>query len=436
MTSKSHQKKQTRSLDFSRSGIASSDRFWFVCVWRGGGGSKNSIFQCHSWYPTRIDILVVGQSRHGKSSFINALVGDTVAEVGHFGNCTTEVREYSPKNYPHIRIYDAAGISSTDCKREEFETKTQMKENNYDAFFIVTKDVFNSDAEFIRRKIEKKKRPFSIVRTHADLAAGNLYNHNETRIATNRRAREKIVQDLKNQLRDLKVNSDKIPIYVVDNKNTDEFDFPKIMEDLSRNLPNVKAQQFLLGVTSFDPKMIEEKYKTLNKKKWSCSLASGAFGLNPIPGLSIVTDVTVIVVSFVDYLAVFGLSKERINSQEKLHRLPKGFLEEKLVEFMTTKNFDVLLALRNSEYFKGGLKASSPGTAKLATVILPLLARTIAISSADEALKATGVGIGLGMAVGAVTSFGMTLYVLDKELKNAKSCAIFVSNLIESKKEN
>ena len=344
--------------------------------------------------------------------------------------------EYSLPKYPNIRIYDAAGVSSTDCTRKEFEAKARLNENNYDAFFMVIKDVYNNDAEFIRKKIEEKKRPFSIVRTHADVTAGECYNSNESRIATEKHVCEKVRQKLKNQLTALKVNADEIPIYVVSNKNCDRFDFPKIIEDLSRNLPKVKAQQFLLCVTSFDPKMIDAKYKELNNLKWRWALASGTGGLIPIPGPNIAADIGILVATTVKFLSAFGLSKERINAQEKLQRFPKGCLEKELVKFMKYKKFDILLALRNSAYFKEGLRASSAGTAKLATVVVPSLTRAMVMTTADEVLKATGVFIVAGMAVGAISSFCMTWYLLDRELSNAKKCAILVSTLIQSRKQN
>ena len=384
----------------------------------------------------RIDILVVGQSRQGKSSFINALVGGTVATVGHFGNCTTEVTKYSLPKCPNIRVDDAAGVSSTDCTRENFVAKTRLKENNYDAFFMVIKDVYNNDTEFIRKKIEEKKGPFSIVRTHADMTAGECYNSNESRIATEKRVCEKVRQDLKDQLTALKVKADEVPIYVVSNKNTDRFDFPKIMKDLARNLPKVQAQQFLLYVTNFDPKMIDAKYKELNNLKWRFALGSGIGGLIRIPGPNIPADIGILVATTVKFLSAFGLSKERINAQEKLKYLPKGFLEEKLVKFMQDKKFDVLLALRNSAFFKEGLKASSAGTTKLATVVVPLLTKAMVMTTADEVQQAVGVFFAVGLRFGGIPSFCMTLYLLNRELSNAKNCAILVSTLIQSRKQN
>ena len=345
--------------------------------------------------------------------------------------------QYSLPKYPNIRIYDAAGVSSTGCTRENFVAKARLNENNYDAFFMVIKDVYNNDTEFIRKKIEGKKKPFFIVRTHADVTAGECYNNNnESRIATEKRVCEKVKKGFRDQLTELKVNADEIPIYVVSNKNTDRFDFPKIMEDLSRNLPKVKAQQFLLCVTSFDPKMIDAKYEELNNLNWRCALASGAGGLIPIPGPNIAADIGIVVATIVKFLSSFGLSKERINAQEKLQRFPKGCLEEELVKFMQDKKFDVLLALRNSAYFEEGLRASSAKTAKLATVVVPLLAKAMVMTTADEILKASGFFVVVGMAVGAISSFCMTWYLLDRELSNAKDCAILVSTLIQSMREN
>ena len=92
---------------------------------------------------------------------------------------------------------------------------------------------------------------------------------------------------------------------------------------------------------------------------------------------------------------------------------------------MKDKKFEILLALRNYAYFKEGLRAPSAGTAKLETVVVPLLTRAMVMTTADEVLKASGVFVVAGMAVGAISSFSMTWYLLVRELSNAKKVCYF-----------
>ena len=327
------------------------------------------------------------------------------------------------------------GISPTHCTRKQFAEKAKLQQNDYDTFFIVIKDVFNNDTNFIREQVETKKRSYSIARTHADDTANKVADGKTPQHVVDQRTVEGIKADLKTQFQKLKVDPDKIPIYVVSNNHINRFDFPQLLEDLSRNLPKVKAQQFLLGVTSFDPKMIEAKVKELHGMKRKRALLSGAGGLIPIPGINAAADIGIFISTTVTFISALGLSKDRISSQEKLQRLDKGTLEENLVKFMEKEKFHVLLAIRNSAYFKEGLKASSAGTLKLVAVVVPLIARAAVMTSADEVIKTISVLLPVGMVVGSVTSFGMTWYLLDKELKNAEACALFVSQLIRSKRE-
>ena len=360
-------------------------------------------------------------------------MGSYVAEVGHIGNMTKEVQQYSIPNHPNINLYDVPGISSTDCTREEFDGKAKLDENNYDLFFMVVKDVFNDDCEFIRQKISRKKekKPFSIVRTHVDQTMGNFYSTREPRQSTEKRICAEIRENLELQLR--KLGADSTQIYLVDLTPGKEskFDFPQLMEDIARELPKVKRQAFLLSVTSFDPNMIEAKYKELWWIIFGCALGSGVGGLIPIPGVSMTADVGIFVAATVKILSSFGLTKEKIAAQEKRKRLKRGLIEDKLVAFMQKQEFEILMAIRNSPYCKEGLIAASNGAAKIGVAIIPILGRTLGLVTVDEIIKATVVFVAVGMVVGSISSFGVTLYLLQKELKNAKSCALFVSSLIQ-----
>ena len=188
----------------------------------------------------------MGQSRHGKSSLINAIVGSDVAEVGHIGNVTNEVQHYSIPHHPNINLYDVPGISSTYCTRKVFDAKVKLNEIKYDLFFMVIRDVFNDNCEFIRQKISKKKekKPFSIVRTHVDQTMDNFYSTRESRKSTEKRICAEIRENLELQLK--KLGADSTQIYLVDLRRGKEskYDFPQLMEDIARDLPKVKRRHF------------------------------------------------------------------------------------------------------------------------------------------------------------------------------------------------
>ena len=177
--------------------------------------------------------------------------------------------------------------------------------------------------------------------------------------------------------------------------------------------------------------MIEAKSNELWWINFGWALGSGVGGLIPFPAANMPVDVGIFVAATVKILCSFGLTKEKIAAQEKRQRLKRGFIEDKLVAFMQENVFEILMAIRNSPYCKEGLIAASNGAAKIGVAIIPILGRILGLITFDEIIKATVVLVPVGMVVGSISSFGVNLYLLHKELKNAKECALHVSSLIQ-----
>ena len=177
--------------------------------------------------------------------------------------------------------------------------------------------------------------------------------------------------------------------------------------------------------------MIEPKHKELRWLVYSCALGSGVGGLFPTPGVNLPAHIGIFVAATVKILSSFGLIKEKFAAQKKRQRLKRGFIEDKLAAFKQKHHFDMLIAIRNSPHSKEGLIAASNGAAKIGAAIKPILGKILGLVTVDEIIKATEVFMAVGMMVDSISSFGVTLYLLQKELKNAKSCALHVSSLIQ-----
>ena len=57
----------------------------------------------------KMNFMIIGASGVGKSTLINALLGEKVAKEGLGGVCTTEIRKYESKKYPFLCLYDSVG---------------------------------------------------------------------------------------------------------------------------------------------------------------------------------------------------------------------------------------------------------------------------------------------------------------------------------------
>jgi predicted GTPase len=86
----------------------------------------------NKFHSTKVKCGIIGRSGTGKSSLINAIVGEYIAEVGEV-ETTTEVK---PVEHKGLIFYDLPGCSTTSFPKEDYIDNFEIK--NFDCVIIVS----------------------------------------------------------------------------------------------------------------------------------------------------------------------------------------------------------------------------------------------------------------------------------------------------------
>ncbi|KAG6926131.1 immunity related GTPase cinema [Chelydra serpentina] len=259
---------------------------------------------------TPLDIAITGESGAGKSSFVNAILGlneddDEGAAKTGVTQTTMEPKAYSNSRLPNVKIWDLPGIGTPNFQADKY--LKQVKFNNYDFFIIITATRFTSHHTSLAREIHKMGKRFYYVRSKVDndlRAEQRRRNFNEAR--TLQEIREHCVENLR------KAGEASPRVFLLSNWELANYDFPLLQETLEKELDDQKRHVLILALPNISAKILQKKKAELQEHIWEVALLSCAIGTLPVPGLSLVCDVAILVFHMKGYCLAFGLDDESL----------------------------------------------------------------------------------------------------------------------------
>ena len=105
-----------------------------------------------------MNFMIIGASGVGKSTLINALFREKVAEEGIGKACTTEIKKYKSKNAPFLCLYDSVGA--------ELGKNYSLEDVQNEAINVIIKQLENPDKSkysFINNQFYFLSPPFFIT---------------------------------------------------------------------------------------------------------------------------------------------------------------------------------------------------------------------------------------------------------------------------------
>ncbi|XP_065429695.1 interferon-inducible GTPase 5-like [Chrysemys picta bellii] len=339
---------------------------------------------------TPLNIAITGESGGGKSSLVNAILGlhedDEGAAKTGVTQTTMEPTAYPHPRLPNVTIWDLPGIGTESFQPDKY--LNQVKFNNYDFFIIVSATRFTSHHTTLAREIHKLRKRFYYVRSKVD---NDLNSEKRKKNFNEARTLQEIREDCIENLR--KAGEASPWVFLLCNWELANYDFQLLQETLQNELDAQKRHVFILAMPNISAKILEKKKAELQEHIWEVALLSCAIGILPVPGLSLVCDVAILVFHMKRYCEAFGLD------DESLTRLAKQ-VGKPVAELKSAIKKSPLASEITKEFVLTVLSRSACGALTVLELVLDFVP-------------------GLGSLVGGGISFVTTRYMLKSFLDEA-----------------
>lgn len=222
---------------------------------------------------TTVSVALFGQPGAGKSSLINKLVGEKVAETGVETDKTVEAASYEAKG---IRFVDLPGYGTKQFPKETYFSKFNI--DSFDLFLCVTSGKLHAaDTEFFSELSRKGKICIFVVNKHDELWEDNVSIED---------LEERKRQDISKHLGQ--------PIKVRFTSCRLNTGLNELTLDIYSKLDTAKRERWARSAKAYSKEFLDEKKAACERYIAIAAGASATNALNPIPGLDLAVDLGVL----------------------------------------------------------------------------------------------------------------------------------------------
>lgn len=271
-------------------------------------------------------IALVGQPGAGKSSLINAITGQKLAEVSQRTDTTVEAAAY---RWEGLELWDLPGYGTTRFPPGSFIEHFEV--DKFDLYlFVFSGKLTSADDGMFVDTVRKGGQPFIFVRTKADTIWEEEKSYEELK--------EIIRNDVlvRNQARNASVVFTSV-------RPTQEWKetIGELQDEIGELLEPASRARFEYAAAALTVEALEQKRKVAERKITQYAGAALANGFNPIPGANIAVDVGLVVKCFESIRNSFGITEEDLSDPSyvalmgpMLRGLGKVLVPEAIIKYL------------------------------------------------------------------------------------------------------
>jgi small GTP-binding protein len=272
---------------------------------------------------TIVKVALFGQPGAGKSSLINKIVGEKVAEVGVETDKTVELARYEAKG---LEFADLPGYGTTNFPKDSYFQKFDMMQ--FDLFLCVTSGKFHdADTEFFQELKKKSgKVCIFVVNKHDE-----LWEDDTPIEKLEKRKHEDIIKQVGQQVKVIFTSCR-------NNKGLDELN-----EEITNNLSAAKRERWVRGAKAYSERFLLQKKESCEKYVSYAAVASAANGINPIIGVDVAVDISILLKLFKEIRDDYGLTQSFLDELKESTIPTVSGLANNVIKYAIKEGIIILL---------------------------------------------------------------------------------------------
>ncbi|XP_022620098.1 interferon-inducible GTPase 5-like [Seriola dumerili] len=232
---------------------------------------------------SRINLAVVGNRGDEKDSFLNSLrglgPGDEGAALSSSVVASEDMAGYPNPKHSDFRLWDLSPVPDT-SPFEPGGYMDKVKFLRYNAVFMTFTHVpqNNSVEVYLEARSLQRQTVYFILLASVEETEKNL--------EVKRKASLEILKSR---------GLTQPKVYLVRPSTLEKFDFPGLLDDMSKDLPEIRAHALLLALPTLTSALVTQKKEAFKALVWAAASLSGGMSAIPVPLVASMVDSSVAV---------------------------------------------------------------------------------------------------------------------------------------------